>query len=272
MHDQVFNPPVPVPSGFLQLTRVWEVRGDASYQIPCPRGFPSDGWILLRTLAGRGFVELTGGHRLDCASETLVLLDPRQISRYGCVRPQWVFWWFECGQGSVWPLQTGVVLKVAAGPGERRRLELCARRLHAGVAAAGMASAMLLLLCHEWHAGYRMVESAARARWASMEQVMRQMQATAQRPMAVGELARLASLSEGRFRRVFRQTAGCAPKAYYENLRLARAVVWLQSGQMKLAEIAQRLNYSSAFHFSRAFKKRYGVPPSAYRVGPRAGQ
>lgn len=267
MYDQVFNPPVPVPSGFLQLTRVWEVRGDASYQISCPRGFPSDCWILVRTLAGRGCVELDDGRRLDCAAETLVLLDPRQVRRYGCVEPQWAFWWFECGQGSVWPFPTGVVLKVAAQAGERGRLESCARRLHEGVAAAGMASAMLLLLCHEWYAEHRLVESAARARWTSIDHVMRQMQATAQRPMPVSELARLASLSDRRFRRLFRQTAGCAPKAYYENLRLARAVVWLQSGQMKLAEIAQRLSYSSAFHFSRAFKKRYGVPPSAYRVG-----
>jgi AraC family transcriptional regulator len=76
----------------------------------------------------------------------------------------------------------------------------------------------------------------------------------------------VAHLSEGRFRRLFREVAGCAPKAYYENLRLARAVPWLQAGQMNLAGIAERLNYSSAFHFSRAFKKRYGLPPSAYRL------
>lgn len=265
MHNALFDPSVPVPSGFLQLVRAWEVRADAAYQQIRPQGYPAQGWVLIRTLRGRGFVELAGARKLACGPGTLLLLDPRQLRAYGCVQPLWTFWWFECGSGSVWPFAAETAMQIPAQEGERRQLELCVRLLHQGVAAAGMASAMLLLLCHQWHASHRSGGPAGGVHWTRIQEVMRQMQATAERPMPVPQLAGIAHLSEGRFRRLFRETAGCAPKAYYENLRLARAVVWLQSGQMKLAEIAQRLNYSSAFHFSRAFKKRYGRPPSGYR-------
>lgn len=267
MHNDLFDPSVPVPSGFVQLLRAWEVRADASYQNIRPQGYPAQGWLLVRTLRGRGFVELAGARRLDCGPETLLLLDPRRLRAYGCVQPLWTFWWFECGPGSVWPFPADVPMQIPALEAERRQLELCVRRLRQGVATAGMASATLLLLCHQWNASCRAGGPSGEARWTRIQEVMRQMQATAERPMPIPHLARLADLSEGCFRRLFRETAGCAPKAYYENLRLARAVVWLQSGQMKLADIAERLNYSSAFHFSRAFTKRYGRPPSGYRPG-----
>lgn len=267
MHNVMFDPPVAVPSGFLHLLRVWEVRGDASYRVNCPRGFPRDGWIVVRTLAGRGYVDVGASRPLECGPESLMLFNPARIRGYGSVEPLWSFWWFECGTGSTWLFPEETPMAVPLVPDEARRMETCARLLNDNTAAAGLASAMLLQLCHEWHVARVASVQAGRPGWPRIRDVMRHMQATAERPCTVKELARLARLSEGRFRRLFHDIAGCSPKAYCDNLRLAKSVAWLQEGRMKLAEIAERLHYSSAFHFSRTFKKRYGKPPSMYRPG-----
>ena len=87
------------------------------------------------------------------------------------------------------------------------------------------------------------------------------------KPLRVGKLARLAHLSESRFRQLFTDNVGMSPKAYYEHLRLAKAAEWLRQSDMKLSEMAERLGYSNPFHLSKAFKLRHGMPPSAFRPG-----
>lgn len=267
LYNRLFDPPVPAPSGFVLLNRIWEVCADATYVNPRPHGYPLDGWILVRTLAGEGVVDVAGGRRLTCAAGSVLLLEPSRIRRYACRTPRWTFWWCECGRGStlLFPLEEPVPVPVERG--EAGRLRECARLLQAEGAAAGLASALLLQFCHRWRRHGLAAEETEPGARRRVREVLRRMQADTGTPVPVPELARQAGLSEGRFRSLFREVAGCPPKAYAENLRLARAVVWLRAGGMKQAEIAARLGYSSPFHFSRAFRRRYGTPPSAHRPG-----
>ncbi|MFA4945334.1 MAG: helix-turn-helix transcriptional regulator [Lentisphaeria bacterium] len=272
MHNRLFEPPVPTPSGFLFLNRVWEVAADATYDNPRPNGYPVEGWLLVRTLAGEGLVEVAGGRRLACPAGSLLLLAPARLRRHACRTPPWIFWWFECGRGSTLLFPVEEPAMVPALPGEAGLLKECARLLKRDGAAAGLASALLLQLCHRWRLAGARAEDAERGARKRVREVMRQMQAAAGAAPPVPELARQAGLSAGRFRCLFRELAGCPPKSYAENLRLAKAVAWLREGEMKLAEIAARLGYSSPFHFSRAFSRRYGRPPSAHRPpGVRGG-
>lgn len=52
---------------------------------------------------------------------------------------------------------------------------------------------------------------------------------------------------------------------YLTNVRMNKAMNLLSGTPLNVQEIAARCGYDNVFHFSRAFKKRFGVAPSYYR-------
>lgn len=265
MHDKLFSPGRVTSSGNLNIKRVWEVRADISYQVVWSKGYPLVGNILLRTLSGEGYVKLKNGKRFKCLPETLVNLDPSKVIGYGCGRPHWSFWWIECEKPSAIRFSVNSAFNIRQVPGELDILTESVRHLTGGEMAAEEAAAAINLLLRKW---YRIWSEGAKGENPSGEKlrnIITVMQASAENPLPVAELAKKACLSEGRFRQVFTDSTGMSPKAYYESLRLNISLPWLRETDMKLLEIASRLNYSSAFHFSRAFKKHFGKPPSVFR-------
>lgn len=64
---------------------------------------------------------------------------------------------------------------------------------------------------------------------------------------------------------VFRSEMGLPLQAYWTRRRIMKAMSWLQTGQMKGTEIAEKLHYHSIHSFSKAFKKGAGLTPSDYQ-------
>jgi len=58
---------------------------------------------------------------------------------------------------------------------------------------------------------------------------------------------------------------GATWRAFAQDLIFSRAVERLEEGRTSVRELAGELGYSSAEHFTRFFRSRAGVPPSAYR-------
>lgn len=83
---------------------------------------------------------------------------------------------------------------------------------------------------------------------------------------SVSDLARLCHLSESQFRRRFLSAYGTPPMAYKNRLRCKIASEMLSRTQLSVAEISARVGYSDISDFYRAFKKSYGLSPSAYRI------
>lgn len=264
MHDQLFMPPSTADSGRLLVKRAWEVFAPSTYQVRWPDGYPLDGFVLVRVLSGHGRIILEGGRVLDCRPGTAACLRPSSIRGYGCLEELWRFWWIECAEGSTCALELDAVAEIPSLPGEADALMEGVRLLEAGGASSSVAAASLTLLVRKWelHLGEK---ASGQPRDGAIIEVLALMRRTMSKPLGIGELARRAHLSESRFRQVFAQAVGMSPKAYYGHLRLAKAVEWLRGSDMKLAEMAGRLGYASAFHLSKAFKLRYGAPPSAFR-------
>lgn len=82
---------------------------------------------------------------------------------------------------------------------------------------------------------------------------------------SVGELARMAGLSESRFRLLFGQLTGTSVTRYQNRLRIQAAQDLLASGQFSVGEVADRLGFRDIYYFSRLFKQMTGMPPSAWR-------
>ena len=63
---------------------------------------------------------------------------------------------------------------------------------------------------------------------------------------------------------LFRKTTGSTLLSYYHQKRLDVARQLIAEGTMKMTEIAETLNYSSLYSFSRAFKENFGISPKQY--------
>ncbi|NGZ77640.1 helix-turn-helix transcriptional regulator, partial [Saccharibacillus alkalitolerans] len=84
-------------------------------------------------------------------------------------------------------------------------------------------------------------------------------------PLTAERLASELNVSASHLRKIFLRYAGETPKSYISALRLRHAERYLLHTDMKLHAIAGACGYGDEFHFSRTFKKRKGLSPSAFR-------
>jgi transcriptional regulator GlxA family with amidase domain len=83
--------------------------------------------------------------------------------------------------------------------------------------------------------------------------------------LSVAALAQRAGFSERSFARAFRAEVGQTPASYVEGLRVERARALLEDGAQSLEAVARAAGFSSAEVLRRAFHRRVGVSPAAYR-------
>lgn len=83
------------------------------------------------------------------------------------------------------------------------------------------------------------------------------------------QVARAAGLSKFHLVRLFRAVHGETPMKYAEGLRLERAARRLAGPRGLIDEIAFEAGYESLSAFGRAFRRRFGASPAAYRKASR---
>jgi transcriptional regulator GlxA family with amidase domain len=93
---------------------------------------------------------------------------------------------------------------------------------------------------------------------------LRQMHDRPTWPWTVSELAKEAALSRSLFFERFKRALGVTPMEYLLHWRMALAKDLLRRKIVGVAEVAQRVGYSSARTFSVAFTRPVGLPPIAY--------
>lgn len=93
-----------------------------------------------------------------------------------------------------------------------------------------------------------------------------------ERPLSRAEVARAAGVSPRQLDRLFAAQRGASFLADYHRLRLEHAERLLRQSALSVAEIGLATGFSSASHFSRAFRKLYGAPPGSARLKPGAPQ
>lgn len=82
-------------------------------------------------------------------------------------------------------------------------------------------------------------------------------------------LARACGLSAFHFHRIFRGMIGETPLELHRRLRMERAALSLRDdADRSVTQIALEAGYDTHEAFTRAFRARYGCPPSEFRQGP----
>ena len=86
------------------------------------------------------------------------------------------------------------------------------------------------------------------------------------RELSVEELADICKLNRSYFSKVFKEVTDCTPQEFIIRYRLTKAADMMKLTNDPIGEIAAKCGYQNQLHFSRAFKKRYGVPPREWRA------
>jgi len=86
-------------------------------------------------------------------------------------------------------------------------------------------------------------------------------------PPAVLELAREVGLNHNKLKQGFRQVFGTTVFGYSQLCRLEKARQLLYEGDLTVAAVANEVGYANAAKFASAFKRKFGMTPSACRSG-----
>ena len=229
----------------------------------------SSSWLLIATLAGRGRIAAGGEERIAEAG-SLALWRPGTPQFYRADGPWHLAWahftpparfapaldWPEESPGFSWSSLDAEELAAARGSLDPLEDEWTR-------GPAGIAICFSLLESVLWR-GRRAAGDSGRdprvrraVRWLLSEE-----------PFTAEGLGRAMDLSPSRAAHVFSDAMGEPPRRFRERHRLERARGLLRATGRSVKEIAREAGFENEFYFSRRYRERYGLPPSAERAHP----
>ncbi|GAA3836492.1 arabinose operon transcriptional regulator AraC [Streptomyces phyllanthi] len=283
------------PPGLVTVGRFDQGPG---YRVNRPGG--SDSWLFTWTTGGGGLL-CQGAAEAAAEAGDLVVLGPGVPHRYA-LRPgaeRWAFWWAHCQARTSWagwlrPYEIGdrLYALTVTHAGVRDRVGAAFGRMLADarwtgegvppggdaprageVAVAHGTAARELALCSlEEVVLLAAAGSEGPGRSGADPRIRRAeglIAADPGAPHTVRSLAARVSLSPSRFAHLFTQQLGRSPMRALLDARLLHAARLLEASELPVERVAAASGFSSPFHFSRVFRRRYGVPPGAYRKGLR---
>jgi len=99
----------------------------------------------------------------------------------------------------------------------------------------------------------------------AMDWARRQLQTDPAVAIDLDRLARAAAVNPRHLCRLFADAADITPMRWVQRRRLDQARSLLRRSNLSVQQVADRCGFASPFHFSRAYKTRFGKPPSADR-------
>ncbi len=83
--------------------------------------------------------------------------------------------------------------------------------------------------------------------------------------LKIADIAKQCGVSECYFRRLFMEYSGMSPMDFRQHYRIEKAKQLLLSDEgLTISEIADELNFTDVYHFSKTFKKYSGISPSQF--------
>ncbi len=83
--------------------------------------------------------------------------------------------------------------------------------------------------------------------------------------MKIADISKLCGVSECYFRRLFKEYSGESPMDFRQHYRIEKAKQLLLSDEsFNIGEIAEELNFTDIYHFSKTFKQYSGVSPKQF--------
>ena len=99
-----------------------------------------------------------------------------------------------------------------------------------------------------------------------VQEAIRLMYARFHAPLSVGAMAIQLGCSVGYFQRAFRRVTKMSPARYLTQIRLQHGLMWLESSELTIGEVAAKVGYADPLYFSRVVHKAVGLSPSQFRA------
>lgn len=203
--------------------------------------------------------------------ETLMIWPPGAGQFYGSAMRAYSHTWIHCSGTRVraWLRATGLPTGTPLGVREPRVFADCLLALHEELTAPAGPDAVIAENLFE--NGLRRLARGLRAREAravlpeGLWAARRLIGTASDGPLTLPVLARTAGMSVSVFCERFKKAFGRTPVQSLIEHRLDHAAHLLDDATLGVAEIALRVGYADAFHFSKAFKKRFGKSPRELR-------
>lgn len=101
------------------------------------------------------------------------------------------------------------------------------------------------------------------------KQIIEYLKQNLDKPVSLEDISGRFSYSLSSIKRIFKEETGCSIISYLNNLRMVKARDLLLGSDKPIGQIAFMLGFSSVYYFSIAFKRKWGVSPTAFRSGYR---
>lgn len=86
-----------------------------------------------------------------------------------------------------------------------------------------------------------------------------------QNDISIEDIAASCGLNRSYFGKIFHENIGKSPQEFLISYRMTKATELLKLTSLSIADIGNAVGYPNQLHFSRAFKKVYGVSPRQWR-------
>jgi AraC-like DNA-binding protein len=243
----------------------YDVRGGSEYVRQSSPQQP-EYLVMWRTLEGRGLVRF-GQRPVEVAPDTVLLMRSGTYNYWHPLTPCWRFWslHFRTPEPPPFPFEQPVHV-APHGDDASDFASLFEAVGSSDLVERRFAVATLQRMIYRWAATLRRAELVSEERLA-VEDIVARMQGRIRQGWSVAEMAQAAGMTERRFYRLFQQVTGKPPYRYFLDLRLAVADSLLRMGGYGVGEVAERVGFGDPFQFSKAYRRRYGMPPSAAQTG-----
>jgi len=229
--------------------------------------------VFQHTLSGAGIVE-TGGRSHEVGEHHAFLAVVPSAHRYTVAADpgRWTFFWVIIRHPYVVRrladrLATPAAVFRSAGRHPLTRSSLALFRRAA--AAAGSDPYRPELALFEWMLALERVLAARGAAPGEAERWLEEVRACVlehpDRPPDVSELARRRAMGRSPYTRAFHHLTGRTPAAWVTEIRLGEVVRRLRTTGDKLDRIARETGFADANHLCKAFRRRTGLSPGAFR-------
>ena len=255
-----------VISSGISLISLWHTLADESYRVIWPRDkrkpLIPNSWVAIYTLQGCGKLLLRGGREITLNGNCIIFLKPTDIESYHCAGLLWEQYWMEFTPTSAMEiplLQSGVIYN---GELFNHELSEVADMITLkDPLKNNLAVAILAKMIYQWIC--LISENGKKdAQLVQIENLLSILHSDLQRNWSVQAMAQKMQCSEQYLRRLFLRYTGKTPKEYYLDARLELAHSLLKQEGQTVGKVADMLNFFDAFHFSKAFKRKFGVAPS----------
>ena len=97
-----------------------------------------------------------------------------------------------------------------------------------------------------------------------VSEALRYIAAHCREGLSVGDAAEGINISPSYLTALFQKCLQGSPGDYIRRARLEESRALIREGKQNMTQIAQTLNYSTVYHFSRQFKEKFGITPTKY--------